>query len=557
MAMVSTSSASKPFEEAVTLTGFGLFNLYTLLVTGGCLMCVIIETMSAMFIIPAAQCDLQLSLEEKGILYSISFFGVVSSSHLWGFLADTRGRKMVVLVSLVLSCAVSLVGSQVSATWLFIALRFLNGFLIGGSSAIIYAYAGEFHDNKYRPKVVSWIATFVALGNVFLPGMAWLILPLEITPKSWRILMIVYSLPSLLFAILAWFLPESPKYLLTQGKNEEALTILKKMFSLNTGKKSDEYPVASILSFEGSSVHHEKNERWLRSMWEQTIPLFKITYLTKTLMVSYLHFAIFLTSSSVIMWYPQILNSMSEYGKIVPQEEVTICKSILYEEEINDIDAISSNSTIIKSLVDSNPKMCNDIINEEVFLVTMLVGASFGVCYICIGTFINITGTRRLLLGFVIITTISGICAQFLSGYTYILIALGIFLLVSPTIGIVNAVIVDLYPTEIRGMALAVSLMFGRLGAMAGSNITGPLMYNVCDYMLYIFAAIHVLVIIVIYLLPSKKSTFKEEISGRHDSAPIKGIDYYYDVNTYVWAIRIHAAALFHQDIFCREDFRG
>lgn len=33
------------------------------------------------------------------------------------------------------------------------------------------------------------------------------------------------------------------------------------------------------------------------------------------------------------MWYPQILNSMTEYGKVESQSEVTMCKSILYEEE--------------------------------------------------------------------------------------------------------------------------------------------------------------------------------------------------------------------------------
>lgn len=95
------------------------------------------------------------------------------------------------------------------------------------------------------------------------------------------------------------------------------------------------------------------------------------------------------------------------------------------------------------------------------------------------------------LLVLVFVTTISGILAQVLSGYTTIQITLGVFLMGATTITAINAIVVELYPTQIRGMALAISLMFGRIGAMIGTNVVGPLMYTYCDYMFYIFAAIH------------------------------------------------------------------
>lgn len=61
-----------------------------------------------------------------------------------------------------------------------------------------------------------------------------------------------------------------------------------------------------------------------------------------------------------------------------------------------------------------------------------------------------------------------------------------------PCISLVNSINVDLYPTQIRGMALAFCLMFGRIGAMAGSNLVGPLLNNLCDYIFYIFTVIHI-----------------------------------------------------------------
>lgn len=92
-------------------------------------MSVINETLAAMFITPAAQCDLSLTLTEKGILYSAGFLGVVASSHFWGFVADTKGRKIVLLTSLIVSAAITFVESLIITTWIFILLRFFNGFL--------------------------------------------------------------------------------------------------------------------------------------------------------------------------------------------------------------------------------------------------------------------------------------------------------------------------------------------------------------------------------------------------------------------------------------------
>lgn len=90
-------------------------------------MVVIIETMGMMFVIPGAHCDLNLSLDQKSLLSAISFLGVVSSSHFWGFIADTRGRKNVLLISMITSFFTTFIASFVPQSWLFILLRYING----------------------------------------------------------------------------------------------------------------------------------------------------------------------------------------------------------------------------------------------------------------------------------------------------------------------------------------------------------------------------------------------------------------------------------------------
>lgn len=171
-------------------------------------------------------------------------------------------------------------------------------FSVAGSSAIVYAFAGEFHGNVYRPKVVSWIATFVALANIYLPGLAWLILPgewsidIHVIFRPWRLLIIAYSLPCVIFAFLVYLLPESPKFLMSQGKHREALEILQKMFARNTGRKQEEYGVTELI-WEEYDVVDEKKPSFFKSMWVQTTPLFKKPLLLKTLLVCCLQYGIF------------------------------------------------------------------------------------------------------------------------------------------------------------------------------------------------------------------------------------------------------------------------
>lgn len=173
-------------------------------------------------------------------------------------------------------------------------------FSIAGASAVIYAFAGEFHDNIYRPKVVTWMATFVALGNIYLPALAWIVLDfkwsypiplINVLFRPWRLLVILFSLPCLVFAILIYFLPESPKYLLSQGRNTEALTILRRIFEINhPGKK---YEVKELLWEEHNIVAKNERVNLFKSMWKQTVPLFKQPFLKKTLMLCFMQYGLF------------------------------------------------------------------------------------------------------------------------------------------------------------------------------------------------------------------------------------------------------------------------
>lgn len=111
------------------LTDFGIFNFILIFLSGLILNAVLMETCGISFVLPVSECDLHLTALEKGILNGIGFGGIICSSHLWGFLADTKGRRSVIqptlFVAFLLSCAASLVENF----YIFVTLRFFNGFL--------------------------------------------------------------------------------------------------------------------------------------------------------------------------------------------------------------------------------------------------------------------------------------------------------------------------------------------------------------------------------------------------------------------------------------------
>lgn len=132
-------------------------------------------------------------------------------------------------------------------------------------------YISEFHSFKYRPRIQLVIGAMNTLGSVVLPLLAWLILPrpLDLTLfngyistiiricsslywtwkifselHSWNVYLFVCGLPAFYSAIAFLFLPESPKFLMTIGANEKALAIFQRVYSMNTGKHADSFPVS-------------------------------------------------------------------------------------------------------------------------------------------------------------------------------------------------------------------------------------------------------------------------------------------------------------------------
>lgn len=115
------------FEETVSELGTGIFHIFILLVCGSSVLSSVNEGLSIGFVLPYVKCDLQMTSAEQGMLNSSGFIGVILSSHFWGFMADTWGRKKVMQLSVFTAFILSASSSFANNVWLMILLRFAVG----------------------------------------------------------------------------------------------------------------------------------------------------------------------------------------------------------------------------------------------------------------------------------------------------------------------------------------------------------------------------------------------------------------------------------------------
>ncbi|XP_004527473.1 synaptic vesicle glycoprotein 2A [Ceratitis capitata] len=497
------------FSDALALTNFGKFNYFLIFISGMVMAVVLLETSSMGFILPIAQCDLHLTNVDKGVLSAISFLGIISSSHLWGFLADTKGRRKVMRPTLLATFTVTILSSFAPNFWSMVMLRFLNGFFLA-STATIYAYLGEFHTDKTRSRAIMGSAFIFAIGAMILPMIAFLVINQDwvlhltfigIDYKPWRLFVIVCGIPGFLCGLSLFILPESPKFLLAVGDEKKAIEVLKKMHRWNGGGKrlpnitnilpDEDDVVISTLKF---SNNFDSNSNFaivfLQTMWNQTVPLFQRRYLLITIIICNIQFWLFVITNGLYMWFPHIINSMAAFMQEHPGEHRQICE-IVYAQEKN----------LYKN--DGSIECINKLENSTYyysFIMEILYASSFAF----IGLIINHVGKKLILFISMIFFTSCGLVSIFIADPTIAAYLYVLFFLVGVAINVLGAATVDLYPTHLRAMAGCISLMIGRLGSVVGANIAGALMGQYCEWNFYIACGAMYVCGFLVLLLPRK-----------------------------------------------------
>jgi sugar porter (SP) family MFS transporter len=160
-----------------------------------------------------------------GFTVAASLIGTVIGSMIAGKPAQRYGRKKVLLV-IALMYLLSAVGCSLTPTWiLFIFFRMVGGIAVGASSVVGPMYISEISPAAVRGRLTGMFQLNIVIGILvaFLTNFAFL--HMHNGEASWRWMVGVMVIPAGLFALLLRIIPESPRWLILNNRDEEAARI--------------------------------------------------------------------------------------------------------------------------------------------------------------------------------------------------------------------------------------------------------------------------------------------------------------------------------------------
>ena len=158
----------------------------------------------------------------KPVLAS-TFIGMALGAIVMGRLADRMGRRRAFLINLALYSLFSLLGAfSPNAIWLMVT-RFIAGIGIGAELPLADTYLSDLLPARFRGRFSAWAYTVSFVGVPFVGFLAKGLAPITVLGiAGWRWIFVIGSLGALIVFLLRTGLPESPRWLESVGRDEEA-----------------------------------------------------------------------------------------------------------------------------------------------------------------------------------------------------------------------------------------------------------------------------------------------------------------------------------------------
>jgi MFS family permease len=151
-------------------------------------------------------------------------WGALGGNAMAGFLSDRFGRKKVLIVTALLFAGSALLSALATSFTVFVVSRIVAGVAVGMAILVAPVYIAEISPSQQRGSLVSFNQLMIVIGisasffsNYFL---------LEVGNNNWRWMLGVEAIPAVLYFLLLFAVPESPRWLFGRGDTAQAQAIL-------------------------------------------------------------------------------------------------------------------------------------------------------------------------------------------------------------------------------------------------------------------------------------------------------------------------------------------
>lgn len=191
-----------------------------------------------------------------GLIVGGISIGAIIGAVTAGRLSDRFGRRRVILILGIIFIVGSLACSVVPNNAALIAGRIFLGLGVGGCSALVPVYLSEMAPAKARGRLAGLNQLMIVTGLLLGYCVNFLLAHTE----NWRLMLASGALPAVLLVAGLPFLPESPRWLMTKGRAEEAARLLYATRSAEEAASD----IEAITRVEARSSHRELLAKWVR-----------------------------------------------------------------------------------------------------------------------------------------------------------------------------------------------------------------------------------------------------------------------------------------------------
>ncbi|MFM2338886.1 MAG: hypothetical protein RL115_2079 [Bacteroidota bacterium] len=192
-----------------------------------------------------------------GTAIAMALYGTIFGAGFGSFPANWMGRKKTLIIIGVIFLISAIGSAMANDVYTFMAFRFLGGLSIGASSVVAPVYISEIAPPQHRGKMgIAFQLNIVAgillayLINYLLQGVG--------GENDWRYMLGVIAIPSLIFSIMMFFTPESPRWLLLYRNDEAGATQIFEQCNANAKELIAEIKAASQLQQKKESLFSGK-----------------------------------------------------------------------------------------------------------------------------------------------------------------------------------------------------------------------------------------------------------------------------------------------------------
>lgn len=217
--------------------------------------------------------QLNLSPMDEGLVTGGLIFGAVFGSLVAGTIADKCGRKTSIIFMAAMLVLFRFGCVFAINTEMMIAFRFILGLAIGGISVVVPMYLAEISSSNDRSKVISIYSMMLVGGQFFTFAVNAILGNLFGDVNAiWRYMIAVAFIPALILWIGMLKLPESPRWLIANGKDKQAINILEKIRSIDLAQK--EFVEIKNLVNSEATMPKASFQEFIKTPWMRRLLIF-------------------------------------------------------------------------------------------------------------------------------------------------------------------------------------------------------------------------------------------------------------------------------------------